>query len=145
MTAASLDELPFLWIDASREALEKWADRLLEELGEVKVSVHPRPALVMMPGRDSVERELFCAGELLVTECQILCGDKRFWGRVAGNEGWRALGLAILAAAQALAPPALEALREDFEEERQFLLREMDLRARAVGSTRVHFDTMTLT
>ncbi|MBW2020529.1 MAG: phosphonate C-P lyase system protein PhnG [Deltaproteobacteria bacterium] len=82
-----------LWIEASLKAVEEWADHLLQALGEVKVLVQPRPVLVMMHARDSVEQEVFCVGEILVTECQIACRGQRFWGRVVGDQPLRALCL----------------------------------------------------
>ncbi len=134
-----------LWIEADLKAVEEWATFLFGVLGKVDVLVQPRPALVMMHARDSVEREAFCLGEVLVTECQIVCRKQRFWGRVAGDRPFRALALAILAAAKALEPEAVTSLEESFSRERERLGRDEDRYKRALGTTRVRFETMTQT
>ena len=134
-----------LWLEARAEVLETWADHLLNAMGSVEVLVEPRPALVMMEARDSVEKERFCVGELLVTECQILVANKSYWGRVLGDQPLRAFGMAILEAAEDCAPDTLDPLKESFQREREFLERQRAQTAKALGSTKVQFDTMTPT
>jgi phosphonate C-P lyase system protein PhnG len=134
-----------LWVEARLGKVEEWASLVLDNLGQVQVTIAPRPALVMMQVVDSVQQERFCAGELLVTECQIVCSRQRFWGRVLGHQPLRALALATLAAAQNLAPATLEELQPAFELERQVLHEQWNRKARAIGATRVQFDTMKTT
>lgn len=134
-----------LWIEASLKAVEEWAGHLLKALGEVKVLVQPRLALVMMHARDSVEQEVFCVGEILVTECRIACRKQRFWGRVMGDQSIRALSIAILAAAQSLEPKAISFLEHSFSQESQRINEREDRERRALGATKVQFETMTLT
>lgn len=134
-----------LWIEASLKAVEEWADHLLQALGEVKVLVQPRPVLVMMHARDSVEQEVFCVGEILVTECQIACRGQRFWGRVVGDQPLRALCLAIFAAAKSLKPEAIRSLEHSFSQESHRIEEYKDREKRALGTTRVQFETMTPT
>ena len=134
-----------LWIEASLKAVEEWAGHLLKALGEVKVLVQPRPALVMMHARDSVEQEVFCVGEILVTECQIACRKQRFWGRVMGGQPIRALSIAILAAAQSLEPEAISSFEHSFSQESQRINEREERERRALGATKVQFETMTLT
>lgn len=140
-----MSEQQNLWIDADLRAVEEWATFLFESLGNVEVLVQPRPALVVMHARDSVEREPFCLGEVLVTECQIACRRQRFWGRVAGDRSFRALALAILAAAKVLEPDAVASLGQSFSRERERLKQGDDRQKRALGTTKVNFETMTPT
>jgi len=140
-----LQDLNSLWIEASLEAVEKWASYLLKALGNVEVLVQPRPALVMMQVQDSVEKEAFCVGEVLITECQILCQGQRFWGRVVGNQPLRALSLAIFAAARSLEPEAIRSLEGSFRHESQRIKERKDQEKRALGTTKVQFETMTPT
>lgn len=136
------DQFQELWLEARAEVLETWADHLLNALGSVDVLVDPRPALVMMEARDSVERERFCVGELLVTECQILVANKSYWGRVLGNQPLRAFGMAVLEAAADCTPDSLDPLKKSFQREHEFLERQRAQTAKALGSTKVQFDTM---
>jgi len=140
-----MNEQQSLWIEADLRAVEEWATFLFESLGNVEVLVQPRPALVMMHARDSVEREAFCVGEVLVTECQISCRGQRFWGRLAGDRPFRALALAILAAAKSLEPKVVTSLEQNFGREKARLKQDGDRRKRALGTTRVRFETMTPT
>jgi alpha-D-ribose 1-methylphosphonate 5-triphosphate synthase subunit PhnG len=139
------DQFQELWLEARAEVLETWTDCLLKALGSVKVLVEPRPALVMMEARDSVEKERFCVGELLVTECQILVANKNYWGRVLGNQPLRAFGMAVLEAVEDCAPDSLDPLKERFQKEREFLVNQRAQTAKALGATKVQFDTMTAT
>jgi alpha-D-ribose 1-methylphosphonate 5-triphosphate synthase subunit PhnG len=139
------DQFQELWLEARAEILETWTDHLLKALGSVEVLVEPRPALVMMEARDSVEKERFCVGELLVTECQILVANKNYWGRVLGNQPLRAFGVAVLEAAKDSAPDSLDALKASLQEEHEFLQRQRAQTAKALDSTKVQFDTMTPT
>jgi alpha-D-ribose 1-methylphosphonate 5-triphosphate synthase subunit PhnG len=134
-----------LWLEARVEVLEAWADHLLNAMGSVEVLVEPRPTLLMMEARDSVEKERFCVGELLVTECQILVANKSYWGRVLGNQPLRAFGMAILEAAEDCTPDSLDPLKESFQIEREFLQNQRARTAKALDSTKVQFDTMTPT
>jgi phosphonate C-P lyase system protein PhnG len=135
-------ELHVLWIEARPEIVEQWAETLLEALGYVKVTVQPRPALVMMQAEDSIEGDRFCVGELLATECQISYEKQHFWGRVLGNEPVRALALALLAAAEARAPNCLLEMQPELDRERRFLEAQRLKLSRALGTTRVQFETM---
>jgi len=139
------NQLQELWIEARVKALEGWVEYLLNTLRTVEVMVEPRPALVMMEARDSVEKERFCVGELLVTECQLLYHDKGFWGRVLGNQPLRAFGLALLEAAQDCVPEALDSLEGSFRKESAFIQRQRAQMGKALGATKVQFDTMTPT
>jgi phosphonate C-P lyase system protein PhnG len=136
------DELQRLWVEARPAKVEEWASVLLEGLADVRVSIPPRSGLVMMQVRDSVQQEPFCVGELLVTECQIAFKHQRIWGRVLGHQPLRALALAVLAAAQTFAPAALQSLQPAFHQEWQYLRAQWERKARSIGATRVHFDTM---
>jgi alpha-D-ribose 1-methylphosphonate 5-triphosphate synthase subunit PhnG len=138
-------ELQALFVEADDEAVAGWSEMLLQALGELSVPIPPRPALVMVHARDSVERQPFCLGEALVTECQIACVGQHFWGRVLGDQPGRALAMAILNAALALAPEALEDLTSCFAAERSRLQAEREHEARVLATTRVQFETMTLT
>ena len=134
-----------LWIEARLESVERWASHLLTVLDDVQVVTQPRPGLIMVQLRDSVEMELFCLGEALITECQIACRGQRFWGRALGEEPIRSLGLAILAAARSLEPEALDHLKKLYHEEYKHLSEQRDQERKALGATRVQFNTMTQT
>ena len=125
--------------------MEEWASYLLKAVGNVEVLVQPRPALVMMHARDSVEQEIFCLGELLVTECRIACRSQRFWGRVIGDQPIRALSLAILEACRSLEPEAIRSLENSFSKESQRIKEREDRERKALGTTKVQFETMTPT
>jgi alpha-D-ribose 1-methylphosphonate 5-triphosphate synthase subunit PhnG len=132
-------------VEARVGTVEQWGAELLDAMGQVRVEVLPRPALVMMQAEESVERECFCLGEVLITECRVSVRGRRFWGRVLGDQPSRSLALAILAAAQQVLPEALDFLVERFVAERRFLDQQRQKLARAIGSTRVQFETMQLT
>jgi hypothetical protein len=66
-----IESLHDLWIEARTELIELWTDRLLEQMGTVKMVVPPRTALIMMQALDSVECAPFCVGEVAATECQL--------------------------------------------------------------------------
>ncbi|NTW37312.1 MAG: hypothetical protein HGB17_14565 [Syntrophobacteraceae bacterium] len=61
------------------------------------------------------------------------------------NDPVRVIGIAVLAAAEARAPWALEPLLGSFREETDFLMEQRLIMAKVLGSTRVQFETMTPT
>ena len=139
------DDIQELITRARPEVLEGWSNRLLEELDSVEVVTPPRPALIMLQSRDSVRRERFCVGELLVMECRLHFNKENFWGRVIGNEPVRAVAAALFKIAEKYRPDVLRSLEEAFREERS-LLEESDKEVSvALGTTMVRFDTMTQT
>ena len=137
-------DLSELWLAAAVETVEEWAESLVGRMGPVEVLTPPRPVVVMMNARDSVEGEVFCVGELLMTECGASCGGESFRGWTLGNEPRRALALAILGAAQGLFPHLLEDMAACFDAERERLAQDRERMVRALGSTRVAFETMRL-
>lgn len=140
-----IESIHDLWVEARIERIELWTDFLLDQMGTVRMVIPPRSALVMMQASDSVECAPFCVGEIAATECQLEFDGALFWGRAMGNDPVRAVGIAVLEAAEKKAPWAVEPLLQSFKEETQFLMDERLVMAKALGSTRVHFETMTPT
>jgi hypothetical protein len=140
-----IESLHDLWVEARTELIELWTDRLLEQMGTVRMVVPPRSALIMMQASDSVECAPFCVGEVAATECQLEFDGELFSGRAIGNDPVRVIGIAVLAAAEARAPWALEPLLRSFREETDFLMEQRLIMAKVLGSTRVQFETMTPT
>jgi phosphonate C-P lyase system protein PhnG len=140
-----LESFHDLWIEARIEVIERWTESLLGHMGTVRLVVPPRAALVMMQASDSVECAPFCLGEVAVTECQLEFDGVLFRGRVIGNDPVRAAGIAVLKAAEERAPWALEPLLESFREETRVLVEQRLTMAKALGTTRVQFETMTPT
>jgi alpha-D-ribose 1-methylphosphonate 5-triphosphate synthase subunit PhnG len=91
--------------------------------------------------RETVDREVFNVGEVLVTTCEVTLGGEPGWGMVMGHDPERALCAAVVDAASR---------REDATELREDLAREYDVVREArrrrwawVQPTRVEFEEMT--
>jgi alpha-D-ribose 1-methylphosphonate 5-triphosphate synthase subunit PhnG len=109
----------------------------------VAVVTPPRVGMIMLRARDSVQGEVFNAGEVLVTEAHVALGEHRGYAMRLGRAPEATLAAAVLdvavEAGHALAPriEAELAVQEERERERQRLAWQ------AVAPTRVAFDEMT--
>ncbi len=120
--------------------LKALAERLLEELGDIRVITN-RTGLVMVPMRDTVQNTDFHLGEVLVSEAHIADATGRVgYGMVIGRDLERAMAMAVvdLAMAAGQGRPQIEALLAD---EQNRLAALDDMRMRHVEATRVEMET----
>jgi len=139
------DQLRWLFLEASTSALSDWVSKIRAGLGEIRVHTHPRKVLSMAVAVDSLSGEPFCLGEILFTECEVVCRGQRFWGRALLDDSFRAFASALLEAAMAMAPNVLDDIKADLTKEKERLEKLRQKNARVLGSTRVLFETMKLT
>ncbi|MDK2816886.1 MAG: alpha-D-ribose 1-methylphosphonate 5-triphosphate synthase subunit PhnG [Moorella sp. (in: firmicutes)] len=122
-------------------ALVPLAEEVLQT-GEVKVVQEPATSLVMMQALETVQGYPFNLGEVLITECAVEVNGVPGKGYALGDEGERALCLALFDAAlrggHPLATRIRALLREEEEKIRQRELAEFAV----VNRTRVEFEVM---
>lgn len=136
------DELRWLFLEASTSALETWAEALSSKLEGIEITSPPREFLCMAVAKESLAEQAFCLGEVLFTECEVLYQGRRFIGRALCDEPLRSLTSALLEAALHLALNVLDEMERAFSEEKMRIAQEKERTSRALGSTRVRFETM---
>ncbi len=139
------EEIRWLFVEASPSAVSEWTKKMRVKMGDIQVLTYPTRTLCMAVAEESLAGELFCVGEILFTECEVLYRGQRFSGRALFDDSSRALAVALLEAAMALAPNVLDEMAEEFEIEKKRLEKIREKTSRALGSTRVIFETMNLT
>jgi len=109
------EALQNLWIEARQEIVAQWAEELLNALGRVKVVVPPRPALIMMQARDSIEDETLLPWRASHYRMPDSVPQTTLLGKSAGGTSpVRSLALALLAASQALTPESVDGMEPVF-------------------------------
>jgi len=136
------DELRWLFVEASREALEGWVQEMESRMEGIELACPPKKMLCMAVAEESLENQRFCLGEVLCTECEVLYQGHRFLGRSIGEEPLRALATAFLEAALAEAPAILQEMRGSLDAEKARIREMAEKASKALGSTRVRFETM---
>jgi len=139
------EEIRWLFLEASPPAVNEWTKKMWVKMGDIQVFKDPTRTLCMAVAEESAAGELFCVGEILFSECEVLYRGRRFSGRALFDDSPRAFALALLEAAITLAPNVLNEMAEEFEMEKQRLEEVRQKTSRALGSTRVTFETMNLT
>lgn len=128
-------------IEGNPQLLEKLAAQV-QETHTVNVKRSPSTGLVMMKTRDSVSRQPFYMGEVLITECTVEIDGIFGMGVLMGEEPDRAYSIALVDAAfNAKLPITLFWLPELEEEERKiksYQQKEMS----KLAASKVNFDTM---
>jgi alpha-D-ribose 1-methylphosphonate 5-triphosphate synthase subunit PhnG len=128
-------------VEGSSELLCRLAAEV-EETDLIKMEQSPRTGLVMMKTRDSVSKQPFYMGEVLVTECVVEIEGNFGMGVLMGEDPTRAYQMALIDAAfNARLPMTVEWLPLLMEEEQKILKKQRD-EAVMVSSSKVNFDTM---
>ncbi len=128
-------------VEGDKELVTKLASQI-EETFSIKIERPPQTGLVMMKTRDSVSKQPFYMGEVLVTECVVEVDGTVGVGVLMGENPEKAYQIAMIDAAFNKNLPLIEewtVLLE--EEERKIILREKEELA-LVSSSKVNFDTM---
>ncbi|WP_165971924.1 phosphonate C-P lyase system protein PhnG [Paenibacillus piri] len=114
----------------------------VERSYEVRTVRQPEKSLVMSKARDSVSRQPFFMGEILVTECTVEIGEVYGFGVLMGEDAERAYQLAVVDAALHAKLPITESWTALlFEEEQNIAQRHRKEHNQAMKS-KVNFDTM---
>lgn len=128
-------------VEGSPELLSQLAAEV-EKTDLIKMEQSPRTSLVMMKTRDSVSKQPFYMGEVLVTECVVEIEGNFGMGVLMGDEPIRAYQMALIDAAfNARLPMTTEWLPLLIEEEQKMIGKQKS-EAAMVSSSKVNFDTM---
>lgn len=98
----------------------------------------PESGLVMLRVEETVDRELFNLGEVLVTRCELLVDGTRGWATVLGDDRERATATAVLDATVRETPA--RALERDLRAELAAIRRVRQERWASVQPTRVELE-----
>jgi alpha-D-ribose 1-methylphosphonate 5-triphosphate synthase subunit PhnG len=127
-------------VEGDSGLLERLAEQV-ERNYRIEVVREPEKSLVMSKARDSVANQLFCLGEILITECTVALNDVHGFGAIIGEYGDRAYKLAVVDAAYRAEVPETSAWATLLqEEERRIKQRHAEEHARIL-QTKVQFDT----
>ena len=107
----------------------------------VKV-IKQNTALVMMRARDSVEREVFNLGEVLVSEAEVEIEGVVGYSIVLGDDTEKALAGAILDAVCEIKHPLREKIIKMLNQEKNYYEKEKAKEYAKIKSTKVEFEAM---
>lgn len=127
------------------EGSPQLAERLAGEIrGKYEYSViqPPERGLAMINMRETAQRSLFYAGEVLVTECKVMLGETIGLGIVRGHRPELAEQLAVIDAAYAAQLPEVAGWTPMLEQEGEALHKKRWLEWQGVLRTKVSFETM---
>lgn len=122
-----------------------WQSRI-EQDGIVHDIKDPELGLVMMRGRESVERQVFNFGEVLVSECSVSLDGDLGYGIVTGNQPKRVKAMAVIDVVIHSSAEKWTAVKQQMqdwleqESKQQLLQRKKE--HQLVESTKVNFDVM---
>jgi len=122
-----------------RKSLEVYPDLACK--GGVKV-IKQNTALIMMRARDSVEKEVFNLGEVLVSEAWVEVSGVLGYSLVLGDDTEKALAGAILDAVCELKHPLSEKIVNMLKEEKEYYEKERAKEWMRIKSTKVEFEVM---
>ncbi|WP_185805330.1 phosphonate C-P lyase system protein PhnG [Bacillus canaveralius] len=128
-------------IEGNPETLAHFAKQV-EETVTVRIERSPATGLVMMKTRDSVSRQPFYMGEILVTECTVEIDGHYGLGVIMGEEPVRAYQLALVDAAFNANLMITEGWIAKLEEEERIIQRNLEKQMAMVSRTQVNFETM---
>ncbi len=123
-----------------KESLVPLAEEVRKSL-EVKV-VKQNTALVMMQARDSVEREVFNLGEVLVSVAEIEIEGVLGYSQVLGDDTGKALAGAILDATCEIKHSLKEKIIKMLNQEKIYYEKEKAKEWAKIKSTKVEFEAM---
>ncbi|MCD6228137.1 MAG: phosphonate C-P lyase system protein PhnG [Candidatus Omnitrophica bacterium] len=125
---------------ARKEKINLIAEEVRKSL-KVKV-IKQNTALIMMRARDSVEKEVFNLGEVLVSEAWVEVSSVLGYSLVLGDDIEKALGGAILDAVCELRHPLSEKIVNMLKEEKKYYEKERAKEWMRIKSTKVKFEVM---
>ncbi|MGG3571157.1 phosphonate C-P lyase system protein PhnG [Bacillus gobiensis] len=128
-------------IEGNRELLEQFATQV-EASADLNLERSPRTGLVMMKTRDSVSRQPFYTGEVLVTECVVQVNGHYGMGVLMGEEPQKAYQIALVDGAFNAKLPITEAWLPALEKEEQYIEQKQQKEITRLSGSRVNFDTM---
>lgn len=139
------DQITEVLTEAPLDALQHWQNQI-EQQGVVYYLKDPELGLVMMRGRESVERQVFNIGEVLVSECSISLDGDLGYGIVTGNQPQRVKAIAIIDVVlhskaekwEDLKQNMFEWIEQESSKQRQQMKKEHQL----VERTKVNFEAM---
>jgi len=123
-----------------KETLVPLAEEARNSL-EVK-AIKQNTALIMMRARDSVEKEIFNLGEVLISEAWVEINDVLGYSLVLGDDAEKALAGAILDAVCELRHPLSEKIVNMLKEEKKYYEKERAKEWMRIKSTKVEFEVM---
>lgn len=128
-------------VEGSCELISQLAKEV-EETNSIHIERSPTTGLVMMKTRDTVSKQPFYMGEVLVTECVVEVDGMYGIGVIMGEEPTRALQMAIIDAAFNAKLSTIHTWMPLLEEEEQKIMSRHEKELAMVSSSRVNFDTM---
>jgi alpha-D-ribose 1-methylphosphonate 5-triphosphate synthase subunit PhnG len=128
-------------VEGRPEFLAKWAG-LIEKTADVRIDRAPSTGLVMLKTRDSVSKQPFYMGEVLVTECSVAIDHHVGIGIVMGEEPNRSYQIAVVDAAINAGLGIKKELLTELDMEEAYIQQRMREEAARITKTRVEFDTM---
>ncbi|MFD1735175.1 phosphonate C-P lyase system protein PhnG [Bacillus salitolerans] len=114
----------------------------VEELVEVRLERKPKTGLIMLKVRDSVSKEPFYMGEVLVSECTVSIEGTYGMGTIMGEEFERSYQIAVIDAAFNVNLPITKTWLKKLEEEETAIHHRHQQEHAMVANSRVNFDTM---
>ncbi|MBT9137903.1 MAG: hypothetical protein DDT30_00474 [Dehalococcoidia bacterium] len=123
-----------------KESLVPLAEEVRKSL-EVKV-IKQNVALVMMQAVDSVEREIFNLGEVLVSEAWVEVNGELGYSQVLGDDIEKALAGAILDVVCEIKHPLREKVIKTLNREKIYYEKAKAKEYARIKSTRVEFEAM---
>lgn len=128
-------------VEGRPEFLSKWA-KMLEEITDVQIVRAPSTGLVMLKARDSVSKQPFYMGEVLVTECSVSIDNHIGMGVIMGEDPTRSYQIAVVDAALNASLPITSLLLTELATEEEFIQQRISEEAARIATTKVQFDTM---
>jgi alpha-D-ribose 1-methylphosphonate 5-triphosphate synthase subunit PhnG len=128
-------------VEGDAEFVSQLAKKI-EEACSIKIERPAGTSLVMMKTRDTVSKQPFYMGEVLVTECVVEIDGAFGMGVVMGEQPTRAYQMAIIDAAFNAQLPLVNELVPLLIEEEDHIIRRQRKEAATVAGSRVNFDTM---
>lgn len=128
-------------IEGSRELPRKLCEQI-ERHYTVSIVRGPEKSLVMSKARDSVSRQPFYLGEILVTECIVDIQGTHGIGILIGEQAEKAYELAVVDAAMNANLPETKDWLSEIKAEEARLDARLKQEQALVMKTKVHFDTM---
>ncbi|USK29974.1 phosphonate C-P lyase system protein PhnG [Bacillus sp. CMF21] len=128
-------------IEGNPNLLKKFSAQV-EETHTVKVNRSPSTGLVMMKTRDSVSRQPFYMGEVLITDCTVEVNGSQGLGVLIGEEPDRAYSLAVVDAAFNAKLPIAGLWLHELEEEERNIAKLKQKEMSKLARSQVSFDTM---
>ncbi|KKI91077.1 hypothetical protein WQ54_16865 [Bacillus sp. SA1-12] len=128
-------------VEGRPEFLAKWSG-VIEEASNVRIDRAPSTGLVMLKTRDSVSKQPFYMGEVLVTECSVSVGQHTGIGIVMGEDPVRSYQIAVIDAAMNANLSITNQLLIELELEEESIQQKIREEAVRIAKTKVQFDTM---